>query len=182
MPEVSSLRVPPWVDVTPGSVTQLPPAARYVLRGGDAVRQAAGVAFGLTVPHETCRAVSEGERAALWQGPDEWLLIGAVEETLALGANLSAALSALPHSLVDVSQRQTALLVSGAHATTLLAAGCPLDLDAAAFPVGMCTRTMFAKAEVVLWRQAPANFRLEVWRSFAAYVSQYLAEAARGII
>jgi len=75
-----------------------------------------------------------------------------------------------------------ALAVSGPQATTLLAAGCPLDLDASAFPVGMCTRTMLAKAEVVLWRTDPQVFRLEVWRSFVAYVSQFLGEAARGII
>jgi sarcosine oxidase subunit gamma len=64
----------------------------------------------------------------------------------------------------------------------VLAAGCPLDLEADAFPVHMCTRTMLAKAEIVLWRTGAEEFRLEVWRSFAAYVSQFLAEAARGII
>jgi sarcosine oxidase, subunit gamma len=64
----------------------------------------------------------------------------------------------------------------------LLAAGIALDLDERSFPVNMCTRTMLAKAEVVLWRTQPDAFHLEVWRSFAAYVSQYLAEAARGII
>jgi sarcosine oxidase subunit gamma len=45
----------------------------------------------------------------------------------------------------------------------------------------MCTRTMLAKSEVVLWRTAADAFRLEVWRSFAAYVAQFLAEAGRGI-
>jgi sarcosine oxidase, subunit gamma len=62
---------------------------------------------------------------------------------------------------------------------TLLAAGCPLDLDERAFPVGMCTRTVLAKAEVVLWRTGVESFRLEVARSFVAYVSEFLAEAAR---
>ena len=90
-------------------------------------------------------------------------------------------LEGLPHSLVDVSHRQIGLTVSGPQAATLLSAGCPLDLDAGAFPVGMCTRTMLSKAEVVLWRTAAFEFRLEVWRSFAAYVTAYLAEAARGI-
>ena len=46
----------------------------------------------------------------------------------------------------------------------------------------MCTRTMLAKAEVVLWRTEPQVFRVEVWRSFVAYVAQFLGEAARGII
>ena len=72
--------------------------------------------------------------------------------------------------------------VPGPQAALLLSSGCPLDLDAHAFPVGMCTRTMLAKAEVVLWRTAAEAFHLEVWRSFAPYVTQFLAEAARGTI
>ena len=73
-------------------------------------------------------------------------------------------------------------MVSGPEAETLLAAGCPLDLEAGAFPVNMCTRTMLAKAEIVLWRTGAQAFRVEVWRSFAPYVAAFLAEAARGII
>src|SRR5262249_9303249 len=123
-----------------------------------------------------------GQRAALWLGPDEWLLIAPVADGDTLERSLCGALKDLPHSLVDVSHRQTAFTVSGPLATLLLASGCPLDLDERALPVGMSTRTMFAKAEVVLWRSSPSAFRLEVWRSFAAYVSLYLADAARGMI
>lgn len=54
-------------------------------------------------------------------------------------------------------------------------------MDVSAFPVGMCTRTLLGKAEIVLWRTAPEVFRIEVWRSFAAYLSAFLEEAARGI-
>jgi sarcosine oxidase, subunit gamma len=61
----------------------------------------------------------------------------------------------------------------------LLNAGCPLDLDLSAFPVGMCTRTVLAKAEIVLWRTSQDVFHVEVWRSFADYVSRFLAEVAR---
>jgi sarcosine oxidase, subunit gamma len=159
----------------------LPPATRYILRGAADVRAAAAVAFGVAIPALACRAAAAGERAALWLGPDEWLLLAPEGETLPLATALEAALRHLPHSLVDVSHRQTACRICGPQATTLLAAGCPLDLDASAFPVGMCTRTMLAKAEVVLWRIDAQAYRLEVWRSFAAYVSQFLAEAARGI-
>ena len=59
----------------------------------------------------------------------------------------------LAHSLVDVSQRQAGLAVDGPRARDLIASGCPLDLDPESFPVGMCARTLFAKAEVVLWRR-----------------------------
>ncbi len=143
------------------------------------MRAAAEAAAGLHLTTQACRAVTQGERAALWLGPDEWLLIAPERERAALEGSLATALARLPHSLVDVSHRQSACVLRGPHAVTLLSAGCPLDLDESAFPVGMCTRTMLAKAEVVLWRTAVEVFRLEVWRSFVAYVSLFLAEAAR---
>jgi len=34
----------------------------------------------------------------------------------------------------------------------------------------MATRTMFMKADIVLWRTGAETFHIEVWRSFAPYV------------
>ena len=158
----------------------LPAARRFVLRGDDAVRAAAERALAVPVPSLACRAGSNGARAALWLGPDEWLLI-APEADAEAEAALWRGLEGLAHSLVDVSHRQIGVAVHGVQAATLLSAGCPLDLEIGSFPVGMCTRTMLSKAEVVLWRTGAEQFRLEVWRSFAAYVSEYLAGAARDI-
>ncbi len=181
MPDLSTARTGPLL--APIRVLEvLPPATRFVLRGAAAVSAAAQAAFGVPLPAHACRAQMQGERAALWLGPDEWLLLAPAAEDAAVAASLAAALVSLPHSLVDVSHRQCALRLRGSQAATLLAAGCPLDLDVRAFPVGMCTRTMLAKAEVVLWRTGAEVFRLEVWRSFAAYVAQFLAEATHGII
>lgn len=155
------------------------PATRFVLRGNEEARAAAARGFGLDIPVTACRAVACGERAALWLGPDEWLLLAAESDPCSA---VWQALDGRAHSLVDVSHRQTAFCVNGPAAARLLAAGCPLDLDPGAFPVGMCTRTVCAKTEIVLWRPAPETFRVEVWRSFAPYLTQFLAEAARGMI
>jgi sarcosine oxidase subunit gamma len=181
MPDTPTL-VPQPPELTTGPlVTQQPAAARWILRGGAEVAAAAGGTLAVAVPLEVCRAATAGGRAALWLGPDEWLLQAPAAEAQALTAALEAALAGSAHSLVDVSQRQVALEVSGAKAATLLAAGCPLDLDLRAFPPGMCTRTMLARSEIVLWRTAATSFRVEVWRSFAAYVAAFLAEGAHGI-
>jgi len=177
---VTVQRAPPDLPTVPG-LRLAAPATRYILRGAAPAADAAGEAFGLQVPREPCRAARSGERAALWLGPDEWLLLAPEEAAAALGSALAAALAALPHSLVDVSHRQIGLEIAGSQAATLLAAGCPLDLHAEAFPAGMCTRTVLGKSEITLWRVAPETFRLEVWRSFAAYVCDFLAESARGI-
>jgi len=124
-----------------------------------------------------CSSVHDSAASALWLGPDEWLLLSSALPTERWAQDLSTGLEDVLCSLVDVSHRQVALSVHGPRAEDILASGCALDLSVAAFPVGMCTRTMFAKAEVVLWRTGIAGFRLEVWRSFARYVDALLREA-----
>jgi sarcosine oxidase subunit gamma len=76
-----------------------------------------------------------------------------------------------------VSDRHLGFVVQGPGADVVLNAGCPLDLHASGFPVGMCTRTVFEKAEILLWRTEPLAFRLELSRSFAPYLETLLAEA-----
>ncbi|MGH7071396.1 MAG: sarcosine oxidase subunit gamma [Acetobacteraceae bacterium] len=156
------------------------PASRFILRGRPAAIEAAGAAFGPALPAASCRAaVTAGGRAALWLGPDEWLLLAPLAEAAALALSIEQAMGTHPHSLVEVSHRQVAIDVFGPHAQTILNAGCPLDLDPGTFPVGMCTRTVLAKSEIVLWRTRPETFHLEVARSFAAYVWGFLEEASR---
>jgi len=162
------------------SVRLLPPATRFILQCGREARDAAGRGFGLAMPEAACRAEAAAGRAALWLGPDERLLLAPAGMEDSLPGELEAALGGLPHSLVDVSHRQVALSISGPRARDLLASGCPLDLDDAAFPAGMCTRTVLAKAEVVLWRSSPEEYHLETGRSFASYVIEWLREAERG--
>ncbi len=155
-----------------------PFATRFVLRGGPGVAGPVGAAFGAPPPLQSLRAAVEGPRAALWLGPDEWLLIAEGEEP-GLGATLEAALAGVAHALVDVSHRQCAIELSGVGAARLLNAGVPLDLDLTAFPVGMVTRTLLLKAEIVLWRRDAERFRVETGRSFAPYVAAVLEASAR---
>ena len=56
-----------------------------------------------------------------------------------------------------------------------------LDLRLSAFPMGMCARTLLGKADVVLWRKETQVFHLEVWRSFAPYVHEFLIQASLGL-
>jgi heterotetrameric sarcosine oxidase gamma subunit len=69
--------------------------------------------------------------------------------------------------------------VSGPRAAWAINAFCPLDLHLAAFPAGKCTRTVFGKSEIVLWRTATDTFHIEVARSYAPYVLACLEEARR---
>lgn len=155
------------------------PATRFILRGAAAARAAAGRGFGLSLPEAACRASTDGDRAALWLGPDEQLLLAPDGEAELIEASLARALQGHAYSLVDVSHRQVGIGLHGPRAEWLLEAQCPLPLNLRDFPFGMCTRTVFGKAEIVLWRPAEQVFRIEVWRSFATYVVDLLREIDR---
>jgi sarcosine oxidase, subunit gamma len=154
--------------------------ARFLFQGKAAARAAAGKAFGVPFPEEACRASVLGERAVLWLGPDEHLLLSPDGTRARVLTELEIALGGHAHSLVDVSERQVAIAVSGRSAREVLSSGCPLDLDSSAFPVGACTRTLFGKAEALLWRRSAEEYHLEVGRSFAGYVRGWMREAQRG--
>jgi sarcosine oxidase, subunit gamma len=162
------------------TLAEAPPAARFILRGGEAVRVACGMVFGAEPPSRFGPTGEGDKRAALWLGPDEWLLIADRADAAAIVEVLETVLEGTAHALVEVSHRQIGLTASGVAASRVLNAGCPLDLSLKAFPVGFATRTLFDKAEIVLWRRAQAMFHVEVWRSFAPYLAASLAEAARG--
>ncbi|WP_298282408.1 sarcosine oxidase subunit gamma [Acidocella sp.] len=150
---------------------------RFSLRLPPASRQPAALALGLDLEANINRAAVSGGRAALRLGPDEWLLL--LPEAEAPAAALAGALPGGLYALTEISHRQTAIVLEGGAAADRLNAGCPLDLDLAAFPVGMATRTLFFKAEIVLWRQSETCFHLEVWRSFAPYVWELLGVIGR---
>jgi len=166
------------VPIVHGSVaiTVAPALARCIVRGGAAVADAVGAAFGVPLPASPCRAATLGARAALWLGPDEWLLLAPDDD--GVWSAVTAALGDLAGAVVEVGHRQVGLRVQGSGSARVLNGGCPLDLDCAAFPVGMCTRTVFAKTEIVLWRCEADCFHVEVARSFAGYLHGMLSEIA----
>ncbi len=162
-----------WVDVLPAA-----PASRVSLRAPAESVAALSSALGLTLPTRPKTSAREGDRAALWLGPDEWLILDRD------GTDLSAALAQVDafHSAVDVSHRNFGITVSGIAAQATLEAGCPQNLSQSVFPVGACSRTLLGKIEIVLWRTSENEFRVECWRSFSDYAFTFLAEAARDAV
>jgi sarcosine oxidase subunit gamma len=160
-------------------VRLLPPRARFSLRI-DPLRlsQANGSSGFADLPINRCRTTAR--RTAMRLGPDEWLLSGPPSEAAQIVSDVEAALRGQHHALVDVGHARVALSVSGPRAADAINSGCALDLAAAAFPAGTATRTLLGKAEIILarWNEAPA-FEIECARSFAAYVRDFLTEAAR---
>ena len=164
----------------PGAtLTPLGIRRRFSLRAGGGSLEAVGAALGFDLPTRPKTSATGDGVAALWLGPDEWLLLD--ERATAEGEDtLSAALAAVAGvSVVDVSHRHVGVVVEGGAAEAIIAAGCPQDLRLRSFPVGAASRTILSKAEIVLWRTGEARFEIECWRSFADYVWTFLEEAAQ---
>jgi sarcosine oxidase subunit gamma len=140
------------------------PMARYSLRARDA--KLLEELLGQSVPRKI--GATAGGMACL--GPDEWLLCAPAGTVLPDG-------SGLPVAITNVSERSVRLLAEGQRAAEVLMAGCPLDLDR--FAIGRATRTVFETVEIVVWRLREGAFAVEVWRSFAPWLSSALASAAK---
>ncbi len=139
-----------------------PPAWRYSLRARDPVLIAD--AIGRPLPERIGGTL--GGIARL--GPDEYY--ARLDTELRRG-------DGQPFSIVDISERAVGIAVEGPRALAVLSAGCPLDL--AGFAIGRTTRTIFETVEVIIARESETNWHVEVWRSFAPWLWQALATAAR---
>ena len=133
--------------------------------------------FGVELSTTPCRYRERHPRRAYWLGPDEWMLEGTAEDSMALCETLEKALVGTPHSIVDVSHRSVAFSIEGERAEFVINHGCPLDLNLSQFPVGMCTRTILGKAAILLSRSGAKIFHVDVWHSFAPYTWRLLEEA-----
>lgn len=163
------------------TLAPIPPRTRLSLRLRPAEAARRGTLAGLAIAIDITRFSRDGEHRAHRLGPDEWLIVGDGDETEDLARRISDELAGTVHALVDIGHRQGGMIVSGASAAAVLNAGCPLDLDVAAFPVRSTTRTVLGKIEVLLTRTADDTFEVEAWRSFADYLRGFLQDAARSL-
>ena len=152
-----------WVDPTgPGSV-----AAAEVL-GLDAL------------PATPSTVVDGRDAAAIWFGPQEWLVTSTTRDGEALEAQLREAIAEHGGTAVDVSAQRTIVRLRGDHARDVLAKGCSLDLHPNVFGPGAAAQTMLGLAAVVLipLDDSATDYRIIVRSSFAGYLADWLIDAA----
>ena len=125
-----------------------------------------------TTPAENA-AADWDDRAVLWLGPDEWLVVAEPGAAPAIAGELEAALAGHHHSILDVSANRIVFeLVDGLEA---LSSGCGLDLHPSRWMPGMCAQTLFGGAQVILHQRDERTTRVFVRPSFAGYVTGLLA-------
>ena len=157
-----------------------------VLRGrpeDKAFLAAAGKALDLVLPLKVGQVTTRAAVTVICQGPDQWLLLTEGGREAALEEALQEALTAVHHSIVDVTHGWAQLEMRGPHARDVLAKGCSLDLHPSVWPTGQSATSLIAKAGVTLWLQedgatAGPTFRLLCRRSHAEYLWTWLEDAA----
>jgi sarcosine oxidase subunit gamma len=162
------------------NLRELPFVPQFAVRVAPAKVGATTPLIGFELPGEPNTVAGDERLAALWLGPDEWLVVGLADET-----ELREALAPVGGSVVDVSANRTTLELRGPRARELLEFGCPIDLHPRVFGPGRCAQTLLARANVLIWHVADepeATWRLFVRPSFAAYVAAWLADAADGLM
>ena len=141
---------PPVPDEPSGAVlTERPPHGQLNLRGDparpaflDGVRRA----LGFDLPLDPNTTADADDLAALWLGPDEWLILTPDDRTEEVAGRLRAEFRAEFAAITDVSAASAVIRLTGPRVRDVLAAGCPLDLHPRAFHVGRCAQTILAKA------------------------------------
>lgn len=173
---VSSFTAAPLSQGAVARVSLAPSVARLVLRArGDLA--ALNAALGVALPTVIGQRAGADAFEVLCLGPDEWMLHMAPDQVGAVTASCAALMGSHPHSLVDVSGREVTLRIDGPRAAELLTIGCAREVEA--IPVGQGRRTAFDNVTVILWRDEPAVFRLDVWNSFAPHVAGLLETGCR---
>ena len=126
----------------------------------------------LRLPTEPNTWIADGDRDVLWLGPDEWLVVGEPD------ASIADALAGVHHSLVDVSANRAVFDLLGADRSELLAAGCGLDLHPRSWRHGMCAQTLLGRIPVLLQERTEAT-RVFVRSSFAGSLLGWLSAVSR---
>lgn len=133
--------------------------------------------LGCALPERVGERAASGATEVICLGPDEWMIHAPQAQIAGIEAACAAFYDSIPHSLVDVSGRETTFEVNGPRAAELLTLGCPRDLDR--LKPGEGRRTVFDGTTVILWRDADTSFRLDVWHSFAPYLFHMLDTGCR---
>ena len=112
--------------------------------------------------------------AAMWLGPNEWLLSGEGELT-----NLSAVLSGHRHALIPNGDGQQIIVLSGPRAGDILAKLCPLDFAGVDLVPDRCARSILAGIGMLVVPQQDGGYHVHVARSFADYAWRILLDAGQ---
>jgi sarcosine oxidase subunit gamma len=128
----------------------------------------------LAMPLPEAGFASLGTATMLWQGPNDWLILGCRAAGLAA---LVETFQDAPVLINSIGDGRGIFTLVDPEARTLLASGTGLDLHHDHFRDGAVAITRFAQVRATIYRDG-ATWQLIVERQFARHVSAWLSHAA----
>lgn len=157
------------------------PLLGYIVVRGDirdvAFNNAIRDVLGIALPATPSTFVPFTQGIALWQTPDEWLLVCAGPARDAYRNELELALATLHAQVVDNSGGLTTVYLSGAHHVELLRHVSVYDFES--LTAGRVVSTVCNRANLVVCRHDAHGVFVIFRRSFSDYVWRMLSKAAR---
>jgi sarcosine oxidase subunit gamma len=160
-------------------LNELPLLGYIILRGDPRDPEfsaAAGAVLGIELP-AAGRMTPFAEGVALWQAPDEWLLVCAGANRAACRHALEAALGTVHAQVADNSGGLTQVYLSGASHVDLLRHVGVYDFES--IEPGRVVGTVLGKSNIIVCRHDDDGLFVIFRRSFADYVWRMLGKAAR---
>lgn len=142
----------------------------------EAVAVAVGQASGVRPSGVACSAVCEDGGAAIWVGPDRWLIVAQAGRDLE--RLLSAALPAGQAAITNQGHSRCVLRLTGPEARNVLRKGTTLDLDATRFSPGEARTTGLFHINALLHCRSEDSFDIYVARSFGQSFFELITHAA----
>jgi sarcosine oxidase subunit gamma len=133
--------------------------------------------IGIELPTVPCTFVPFPQGIAIWQTPDEWLLVCAGPARGTYLSELETALKHLHAQVADNSGGLTQVYLSGANHVEVLRHVGVYDFESLAS--GHAVSTVCGKAAITVYRHDARSVFVIFRRSFSDYVWQLLVKAAR---
>lgn len=160
------------------TIREVGPLGMIVLRAKPDVAglaEAIAAATGCAVPAKR-RIVLNGDRAAGWMGPDEYLLILPRDQAASAVATIGEKLAGQHHLAADISDMRAVFAIEGPKAAEVLMKLTPADVQA--LEPGELRRSRAAQVAAAFWAEGQ-GFRLICFRSVADYMMGLLSSSAK---
>ncbi|MBT3593839.1 MAG: hypothetical protein HN519_07760 [Hellea sp.] len=152
---------------------------RFSIRMHQSTLKKASNVFGFNFPKNIGGVEKIDKTLCMCLGPDEWIVISEPELKTQFDDIFARLSGYLTISITDISNRNIGFILRGSEVQKYINSGCPLDLDLKSFPVGKSSRTVFESVSILLFRDSETSFRLECWRSFSSYLTNFFERIAK---
>lgn len=139
-------------------------------------------ALGIACPTTPGICNSSETTQLVWNGPNQWMVIGEGRDAESLLAIIHSAVQKKA-AVIDQSHGRVGLRLSGEHARAVMQKNCALDLHTRSFSPGNCALTMIAHIAALLIQVDDApSYDMFVNRSFARSFAHSVAHSCEEFV